>query len=114
MLLCDGEQIRRVMINLLSNSVKYSNAGGVVTITIQEAEGGVLFAVRDRGIGIEKKYLPHLFEKFYRVDKARSRETGGTGLGLSIVHEIVSSMGGRVEVQSTFGEGSTFTCFFPD
>ncbi len=113
-LTCDNERVRRVMINLLSNSIKYSNPGGKVTVTIAEAEGGVTFAVADEGIGIEKKHLPHLFEKFYRVDKARSRETGGTGLGLSIVHSIVTEMGGTVSVESTFGKGSTFTCFFPD
>lgn len=113
-LLCDNERVRRVMINLLSNSIKYSNPGGHITVTLQEAEGGVTFAVADEGIGIEKKHLPHLFEKFYRVDKARSRETGGTGLGLSIVHSIVTGMGGTVSVESAFGKGSTFTCFFPD
>ncbi|MBQ7090130.1 MAG: hypothetical protein IJN82_03350, partial [Clostridia bacterium] len=62
----------------------------------------------------EKKHLPHLFDKFYRVDKARSRETGGTGLGLSIVHAIMTAMGGSVSVESTFGKGSQFTCYFPD
>ncbi len=113
-LLCEPDKIRRVMINLLSNSIKYSNPGGRITASIQETEGGVLFSVEDEGIGIERHHLPHLFDKFYRVDKARSRATGGTGLGLSIVHSIVTGMGGRVEVESTFGEGSTFTCFFPD
>ncbi len=113
-LLCDPDQVRRVMINLLSNSVKYSNQGGTITLSLKETEGGVLLAVKDEGIGIEKKHLPHLFEKFYRVDKARSRETGGTGLGLSIVKSIMDSMGGWVQVESTLGEGSTFTCYFPD
>lgn len=114
LLTCDNERVRRVMINLLSNSIKYSNPGGKVTVTLKEAQGGVTFAVADEGIGIEKKHLPHLFEKFYRVDKARSRETGGTGLGLSIVHSIMTEMGGTVAVESTLGKGSTFTCFFPD
>lgn len=113
-LLCESDQVRRVMVNLLSNSVKYSNPGGKVTVSLEETEGGVLFSVADEGIGIEKKHIPHLFDKFYRVDKARSRETGGTGLGLSIVHSIVTGMGGYVTVDSTFGEGSTFTCYFPD
>ncbi len=113
-LLCEPDQLRRVMINLLSNSIKYSNPGGRITASIRETEGGVLFAVEDEGIGIERQHLPHIFDKFYRVDKARSRATGGTGLGLSIVHSIVTGMGGTVEVESTFGEGSTFTCFFPD
>lgn len=111
---CEPDQVRRVMVNLLSNSIKYSNPGGKVTITLRETEGGVLFSVADEGIGIEKQHLPHLFDKFYRIDKARSRETGGTGLGLSIVHSIVTGMGGTVQVESTFGKGSVFTCFFPD
>ncbi|MBQ8893506.1 MAG: HAMP domain-containing protein [Clostridia bacterium] len=113
-LLCEPDQVRRVMVNLLSNSIKYSNPGGKVTVTVENTPGGVLFSVADEGIGIEKKHIPHLFDKFYRVDKARSRETGGTGLGLSIVHSIVTGMGGRVTVDSTFGKGSTFTCYFPD
>ncbi len=113
-LTCEADKVRRVMINLMSNSIKYSNPGGKVTVSIEETEGGVLFSVEDQGIGIEKKHIPYLFDKFYRVDKARSRETGGTGLGLSIVHSIVSGMGGRVEVESTFGKGSIFTCYFPD
>ncbi|MBQ3084239.1 MAG: HAMP domain-containing protein [Clostridia bacterium] len=112
--ICEPDKVRRVMVNLLSNSVKYSNPGGTITVTIKETEGGVLFSVKDEGIGIEKKHLPHLFDKFYRVDKARSRETGGTGLGLSIVHAIMTGMGGEVSVESTFGKGSQFTCYFPD
>lgn len=113
-LLCEPDKIRRVILNLLSNSIKYSNPGGRITIALRETEGGVLLSVADEGIGIEKQHLPHLFKKFYRVDKARSRETGGTGLGLSIVHSIVTGMGGTVQVKSTFGKGSEFTCFFPD
>lgn len=111
---CPPDQIRRVIINLLSNSVKYSNPGGKVEVALSEREGGVAFSVKDEGIGIEKKHIPHLFDKFYRVDKARSRETGGTGLGLSIVKSVVEQMGGEVTVESVFGEGSCFTCYFPD
>ena len=113
-LLCPPDQVRRVIINLLSNSVKYSNPGGKVWVSLKETAGGILFSVRDEGIGIEKKHIPHLFDKFYRVDKARSRETGGTGLGLSIVRAVVEQMGGNVQVESVFGEGSCFTCYFPD
>ncbi len=112
--ICEPDKVRRVMINLLSNSVKYSNPGGKITLALKETEGGILFSVKDEGIGIEKKHLPHLFDKFYRVDKARSRETGGTGLGLSIVYAIMTGMGGNVSVESTFGKGSQFTCYFPD
>lgn len=112
-LICEPDKVRRVMVNLLSNSDKIFQRAGTVTVSIREAEGGVLFQVADEGIGIEKKHLPHLFDKFYRVDKARSRETGGTGLGLSIVHSIVTGMGGSVTVESTYGKGSVFTCFFP-
>ena len=113
-LLCEPDQVRRVIINLLSNSVKYSNAGGKIEVALEEAEGGVLFSVKDEGIGIDQKHIPFLFDKFYRVDKARSRETGGTGLGLSIVRAVAEKMGGWVRVESTLGEGSCFTCYFPD
>ena len=113
-LICESDKVRRVMVNLLSNAVKYSNPGGTITLTLTEEEGGIRFSVADEGIGIEKKHLPYLFDKFYRVDKARSRETGGTGLGLSIVHSIMTGMGGSISVESTYGKGSIFTCYFPD
>ena len=113
-LICEPDKVRRVLINLLSNAVKYSNEGGKITVSLEETEGGVLLAVADEGIGIEKKHLPFIFDKFYRVDKARSRMTGGTGLGLSIVRAMMESMGGTIKVESTFGEGSVFTCYFPD
>ena len=113
-LICEPDKVRRVVINLLSNAVKYSEEGGRVTLSLKETEGGVLLSVADEGIGIEKKHLPFLFDKFYRVDKARSRATGGTGLGLSIVRAVMESIGGSVEVESTFGEGSVFICYFPD
>ena len=99
---CAPDRIRRVLLNLLSNSIKYSNPGGKVTVTVADREGGVILRVA------------HLFEQFYRVDKTRSRATGGTGLGLSIVNEIMKDAGGTVEVESTYGKGSVFTCFFPD
>ncbi len=113
-LICEADKVRRVMINLLSNSIKYSNPGGNITITVQEVAGGLRMAVADEGIGIEKQHLPFIFDKFYRVDKARSRSTGGTGLGLSIVRAILDGMGGRITVESTPGKGSIFTCYFPD
>lgn len=113
-LICESDKVRRVMVNLLSNAIKYSNPGGTITLTLTEEEGGIRFSVADEGIGIEKKHLPYLFDKFYRVDKARSRETGGTGLGLSIVHSIMTGMGGSISVESTYGKGSIFTCYFPD
>ena len=113
-LLCEPDKVRRVLINLISNSIKYSNPGGRITLTVTDQPQGLLFAVADQGIGIEKKHLPFIFDKFYRVDKARSRTTGGTGLGLSIVRAIMDGMGGWVKVESTPGQGSTFTCYFPD
>jgi two-component system phosphate regulon sensor histidine kinase PhoR len=102
------------LVNLLDNAVKYSPPGTTVSLRAEEAEGRrVSIAVQDRGIGIPKSELPRVFERFYRVDKARSRELGGTGLGLSIVRHIALAHGGDVEVESWEGEGSRFTIHLP-
>jgi two-component system phosphate regulon sensor histidine kinase PhoR len=84
-----------------------------VEVAAQATAGGVQIAVRDHGCGIAREHLPRLFERFYRVDKARSRKLGGTGLGLAIVTHIAQAHGGRVQVQSVPGEGSTFTIELP-
>jgi len=107
------DRLKELLLNLADNAVKYTPAGGEVHIHICEGDGDVVIAVGDTGIGIEKKHLPRLFERFYRVDRGRSREMGGTGLGLSIVKHIALSMGGSVEVESLPGEGSTFTVTLP-
>ncbi|MCX6125839.1 MAG: ATP-binding protein, partial [Proteobacteria bacterium] len=94
---------------LVSNAIKYTPEGGYVRLTLRGGAEGAQFEVRDTGYGIPKDHLPRIFERFYRVDKARSRELGGTGLGLSIVKHLVSSMNGRVSVESEMGQGSVFS-----
>lgn len=99
--------------NLINNGLKYSQEGKSIEINIFRKKGWVVVEVKDQGIGIPKKDQSRLFERFFRVDKARSRDVGGTGLGLSIVKHIVMAHGGSVGVQSKLGEGSTFTMKFP-
>jgi len=105
---------RQAILNLLDNAIKYSPAGKTVRVFLRRNAGQVEIGVQDEGIGIEKKYHARLFERFYRVDKARSREMGGTGLGLSIVKHIVLLHGGRVTVESEPDQGSTFTIILPE
>ncbi len=108
--LADRIRLEQALINLLDNGVKFNHAGGTVRAeTKLSGEDDVQIGVSDDGIGIPSQDLPRIFERFYRVDKARSREAGGTGLGLAIVKHIVERMNGRVEVQSQLGKGSTFT-----
>lgn len=108
---CDSEAVHQVIINLLDNALKYTPEGGAIEVLAKEIpdRGLVEISVRDHGIGIPAEDLPRLFERFYRVDKARSRELGGTGLGLAIVKHLVKSMGGDVRVESVLGEGSAFS-----
>ncbi len=105
----DAKALEQVLVNLLDNAVKYTPEGGSVELTARQEAMRVEVSVRDTGLGIEAKHLPRLFERFYRVDRGRSRDMGGTGLGLSIVRHLVSAMGGDVRVQSQLGLGSTFT-----
>ncbi len=102
------DQLEQVLINLIDNAIKYTGVGGSVTLKVWETERAVCVEVKDTGIGILSTDLPRLFERFYRVDKARSRQSGGTGLGLSIVKHIVETHGGEVTVESEYGRGSTF------
>jgi len=109
----DSDRLRQVLMNLLDNAIKYNREGGSITVTA-EPEGQLLrIGVADTGIGIPAEDAPRIFERFYRVDKARSRELGGTGLGLSIVKHIVESHGGTVTVTTRPGEGSTFSFTLP-
>jgi len=105
--------LEQAVVNLLDNAVKYSEPGKSVWVEMDKTEKEVLIRVRDEGCGIEKQYQERLFERFYRVDKARSRKLGGTGLGLAIVKHIMEAHGGRVSVESQPGRGSTFTLHLP-
>ena len=109
----DETQLTSMFTNLVDNAVKYTPPGGRVEVTGGCEGSEVVIWVSDTGIGIPEGKLPRIFERFYRVDKARSKETGGTGLGLSIVKHVAENHGGRVAVESTPGEGSTFTVYLP-
>jgi len=109
----DARRLHQVLFNLLDNAIKYTSSGGHVIIRAGEKDGFIEAAVADDGPGIGPEHLPHVFERFYRVDKARSRELGGTGLGLSIVKHIVQSHAGRVWAESQMEKGSTFYFTLP-
>ena len=104
----DREKIRQVLVNLIDNSFKYGNEGGSTAVSLFELHDQVLVEVTDDGIGIEEKYLPRLFERFFRTDTSRSRQIGGSGLGLAIVKHIVEAHEQTINVRSTEGLGSTF------
>ena len=108
----EGE-LHSIASNLISNAVKYTPAGGTITVRWGRVGGGVALVVRDTGIGIAAEHLPRLTERFYRVDRGRARAKGGSGLGLSIVKHALQRHGGRLEIESREGRGSTFTALFP-
>ncbi|MEA4927016.1 MAG: ATP-binding protein [Syntrophomonadaceae bacterium] len=108
----DEDLINQVFINLLDNAIKYTPRHGQITIRSREANNRLVTTVTDTGVGIPQESLSRVFERFYRVDKARSRSQGGTGLGLAIVKHIVESHGGEVMVESEVGKGSTFGVSF--
>ncbi len=111
---CDSEAVHQILTNLLDNAIKYTPEGGSIHVTTAaKSDGTMEIAVRDTGIGIPEEDQPRLFERFYRVDKARSREMGGTGLGLAIVKHLAKAMGGDVGVRSKEGVGSTFWFTLP-
>jgi two-component system phosphate regulon sensor histidine kinase PhoR len=109
----EKERMHQAIFNLLDNAVKYTPPGGKVTLSAREDEKDISISVTDTGLGIPKEHLTRIFERFYRVDRDRSRELGGTGLGLSIVKHIVEAHKGKVEARSELGRGSTFTITFP-
>jgi two-component system, OmpR family, phosphate regulon sensor histidine kinase PhoR len=109
----DEDRLQEIVYNLLDNAVKYSQPGGEVHIRAQARNGEMAIEISDAGIGISADDLPHIFERFYRADKARSRELGGTGLGLSIVKHIAQLHGGSVEAESTVGQGTTIRVRLP-
>ena len=107
--LADKEKIRQVLINLIDNSIKYGKQSGKTFIKIYYFEQNLLIEIEDNGIGIEEDHLQRIFERFYRVDKSRSREVGGTGLGLAIVKHIIEAHNQHINVRSKVGVGTTFT-----
>jgi two-component system phosphate regulon sensor histidine kinase PhoR len=105
--------LERAVVNLIDNAIKYSESAGAIRVRVVRSDGEVTIRVEDDGCGISPEHLPRLFERFYRVDKARSRQLGGTGLGLAIVKHIANVHGGRVSVESTPGQGSVFSIHLP-
>ena len=109
----DEMRLEEIVHNLLDNAVKYSHEGGRIVISVRARDSEVVLSVADEGIGIQAADLPRIFERFYRADRARSRELGGTGLGLSIVKHIAQLHGGRVEAESVINRGTTITVILP-
>lgn len=114
----DEDKLRQIFMNLLSNAINYTHDGGNVKVTVADGHKPdgtetVIFTVSDTGMGIPRKDLPRIFERFYRVDKARSRSSGGTGLGLSIVKHLVELHRGTITVESDLGIGSSFILELP-
>lgn len=109
----DSNRLKQVLLNLIDNAIKYSEPEQPVILTVEKKGQWAKLAIEDRGIGIPLAQQTRIFERFYRVDEARSRFTGGTGLGLSIVKTLVEGMGGEIMVRSQLGEGTTFTVSFP-
>ncbi len=109
----DRKDLGLLVANLLDNAIRYTGRGGEVRLRVGSADGGAEVTVEDTGVGIPSRDLPRIFERFYRVDRARSRDTGGTGLGLSIARHVAEEHGGRIEVESELGRGSTFRVILP-
>ncbi len=109
----DKSKLNQVIYNLMENAVKYTQAGGQIKVTLQRQGRDARLTVTDNGPGIPKENMSHIFDRFYRVDKARSREKGGTGLGLSIVHQLVLLHGGAIRVESEEGKGASFIVELP-
>jgi heavy metal sensor kinase len=109
----DRTRLKQIIVNLLDNAIKYTLRGGTVRLEVRAQDGRAVLEVADNGIGIAPNVLPHVFERFFRADQARSRDIGGAGLGLAIVHSICVAHGGQVDVESTEGQGSRFTVRLP-
>ena len=109
----DVERLEQVLVNVVSNSIKYTPEGGVIEIEARREGEQVIIQVKDNGIGIPDEDLDRIFDRFYRVDKARSREMGGTGLGLAIAREIMQAHKGEISLSSTLGKGTTVTLTLP-
>jgi signal transduction histidine kinase len=112
-LLGNPEQLQRIFVNLIDNALRHTPPGGIVTATVNATPLDVLVSIADTGEGIASEHLPYIFDRFYRADQARSRESGGVGLGLAIVKEIVAGHGGEVVVKSEPNKGTLFTIRLP-
>ncbi len=109
----DRDRLKQVLLNLVDNACKYTAQGGKVTLSLIKDDAWVKIIVQDTGIGIAAENIPNLFDRFYRVDKARSRDAGGTGLGLAITKSVIDAHNGKITVESELGKGSTFTVWLP-
>ena len=109
----DLDKLKQIIYNLLSNSIKYLNKNGTVSISLSSNNNQVILTILDNGIGIKKEDLPYIFDRFYRSDSSRNRDTGGTGLGLSIVKSFVEAHNGEITIDSIFGEGTKITIILP-
>lgn len=111
--MADRDRISQVLVNLISNAVKYTPDGGEIRITLSDTEDSAVFNIRDNGAGIPEEEIPYIFERFYRADKSRNRNTGGSGIGLAIVKSVVTAHGGTVDVESRVNKGSNFIVKLP-
>ena len=102
----DEQRLEQVWINIISNAIKYTDKGGLITIRVKKTSREVEVSIEDTGHGMSKEVISHIFERFYRVDKDRARETGGTGLGLSIAKEILDQNDSRIDIKSEVGKGT--------
>ncbi len=109
----DTDKMMQVFDNIMNNAIKYSPDGGTITCSLRETHDNVVISISDQGMGIPKKDLPHVFDRFYRVEKARARSMGGTGLGLAISKEVVQRHGGKIWANSSEGKGTTFYVLLP-
>ena len=111
--MADPDRLAQVLANLIRNAVNSTPEGGLVSVSAEASGDGVTISVSDTGIGIEPEELPRIFDRFYRTDESRARDSGGSGLGLAIVRDLVTAMGGRIDAESTPGRGSTFRIWLP-
>ncbi|HEV8538297.1 MAG TPA: HAMP domain-containing sensor histidine kinase, partial [Bacteroidota bacterium] len=112
-MLGDEQRLRQMLLNLIDNAVKYNSMNGYIEMSLSRENRVGTIRIADTGIGIPTAEIPRIFDRFYRVDKARSRALGGSGLGLSIVHWIVQAHGGSIRVESTINQGTEFSVLFP-
>jgi two-component system phosphate regulon sensor histidine kinase PhoR len=112
--LTDPDQLKQVLVNLIDNAIKYTPDNGTILVSAMLQDGQIQFIVKDSGIGIPSEDLPRIFDRFYRIDKARTRSISGTGLGLAIVKHILDALGGTIEVESQPHNGTTFRFYLPD